>query len=201
MSMPMMSSSVLSTRTQEGIALKPQGRYLCFSQFQVDLQREELFKDGSRVHIPAKVYQVLLALIEKPGEIVTRENLRARLWPCGTFVNYDANVNTTVNKLRLALGDSPEKPVYVETIPRQGYCFLGKVERKSEVAKSSRANALAASETEAPIKLQMVSDAPALKRIVSGRFPSFFASGWAAAVLLCGVLIGIGIVLFMHRPL
>jgi DNA-binding winged helix-turn-helix (wHTH) protein len=110
-------------------------------------------------------------------------------------------VNTTVNKLRLALGDSPEKPVYVETIPRQGYCFLGKVERKSELAKSSRANALAASETEAPIKLQMVSDAPALKRIVSGRFPSFFASGWAAAVLLCGVLIGIGIVLFMHRPL
>lgn len=201
MSMPMTSSSVLGTRTQEGIAAKPQARYLCFGQFQVDLQREELFKDGSRVHVPAKVYQVLLALIEKPGEIVTRGNLRVRLWPGGTFVNYDANVNTTVNKLRLALGDSPEKPVYVETIPRQGYCFLGNVERKSELAKASRANALAASEDEAPIKLQMVSEAPALKRIVSGRFTAFFASGWAAAVLLCGVLVGIGIVLFMHGPL
>src|SRR5258707_3164460 len=137
MSTPMMSSSALGARRQQLSETKAAERYLCFGQFQVDLQREELFKEGSQVRIPSKVFQVLLALVERPGEIVTREALRARLWPDGTFVNYDANVNTTVNKLRLALGDSPEKPMYVETIPRQGYCFLGTAERASELLNAS----------------------------------------------------------------
>jgi DNA-binding winged helix-turn-helix (wHTH) protein len=70
------------------------------------------------------VYQVLLALIEKQGEVVTRDELRVRLWPADTHVNYDANVNTTVNKLRQALGDSSDKPLYIETIPRRGYCLI-----------------------------------------------------------------------------
>src|SRR5882762_4512388 len=73
---------------------------------------------------PFRVYQVLLTLLEKPGDVVTREELRVRLWPADTHVNYDANVNTTVNKLRQALGDSSDKPLYIETIPRKGYCFL-----------------------------------------------------------------------------
>jgi DNA-binding winged helix-turn-helix (wHTH) protein len=66
----------------------------------------------------------LLALIEKQGEVVTREELRLRLWPADTHVNYDANVNTTVNKLRQALGDSSDKPLYIETVPRKGYCLI-----------------------------------------------------------------------------
>src|SRR5215813_7668710 len=102
-------------------------RYLTFGNFVVDLKREELFKDGSRVKLPGKVYQTLVALLDRPGEVVSRDDLRVRLWPEGTHVNYDANVNTTVNKLRLALGDSPDKPIYVETIPRQGYSFVGTV--------------------------------------------------------------------------
>jgi DNA-binding winged helix-turn-helix (wHTH) protein len=113
MSTPMTSSSALGARRGQLSETKTAERYLCFGQFHVDLQREELFKEGSRVRIPSKVFQVLLALVERPGEIVTREALRAWLWPGGTFVNYDANVNTTVNKLRLALGDSPEKRMYV----------------------------------------------------------------------------------------
>src|SRR5215467_1841223 len=137
MSMPMTSKSALGTPRQQLSETKAAERYLCFGQFQVDLQRKELFKEGSRVRIPSKVFQVLLAFVERPGEIVTREVLRGRLWPDGTFVNYDANVNTTVNKLRLALGDSPEKPMYVETIPRQGYCFVGNVERGNELLKTS----------------------------------------------------------------
>src|SRR5882757_1989125 len=135
MSTPMTSSSALGARRQQLSETKAAERYLCFGQFQVDLQRAELFREGSRIPIPSKVFQVLLALVERAGEIVTREALRARLWPQGTFVNYDANVNTTVNKLRLALGDGPEAPQYVETIPRQGYCFVGKVERLIELAK------------------------------------------------------------------
>jgi DNA-binding winged helix-turn-helix (wHTH) protein len=99
-------------------------RYIRFGPFQLDQQRQEVSKNGARLKLQGKVYQVLLALIEKQGEVVTREELRLRLWPADTHVNYDANVNTTVNKLRQALGDSSEKPLYIETIPRKGYCLI-----------------------------------------------------------------------------
>src|SRR6266446_1966128 len=181
MSTPMMSGSALSASRQGVSDAKAQERYLRFGQFQVDLQREELFKEGSRVRIPSKVFQVLMALIERPGEIVTREALRARLWPGGTFVNYDANVNTTVNKLRLALGDSPDQPIYVETVPRQGYCFVGAVERRTEFRKSADGKGVVVS-TEAT-QLREISVARAAKKL-QGRLPGFFVSGWAAAILL-----------------
>lgn len=99
-------------------------RYIRFGPFQVDQHREEVSKNGTRLKLQGKVYQVLVALIEKQGEVVTRDELRLRLWPADTHVNYDANVNTTVNKLRQALGDSSEKPLYIETIPRKGYCLV-----------------------------------------------------------------------------
>ena len=100
------------------------GRYVHFGPFRIDQQRQEVTRDGARLKLQGKVYQVLLTLLEKPGEVVTREELRFRLWPADTHVNYDANVNTTVNKLRQALGDSTDKPLYIETIPRKGYCLL-----------------------------------------------------------------------------
>jgi DNA-binding winged helix-turn-helix (wHTH) protein len=199
MSTPMMSSSALSASRQGVSEAKAQERYLRFGQFQVDLQREELFKEGSRVRIPSKVFQVLMALIERPGEIVTRDVLRARLWPGGTFVNYDANVNTTVNKLRLALGDSPDKPMYVETIPRQGYCFLGNIERGDELLRTSGLLTIAEPETVAtPGERQTI--ASRFARVRNSRLAWLFANGWGAAILLSGVLLGVGIVLFLHRP-
>src|SRR5215471_2563228 len=196
MSTPMTSKSALGAHKQQLSATKAAERYLCFGQFQVDLQREELFKEGSRVRIPYKAFQVLLALVERPGEIVTREALRARLWPGGAFVNYDANVNTTVNKLRLTLGDSPEKPMYVETIPRKGYCLLGNVERCNDLLDTTSVLTIG------PAK---VIDEPAAQQeassmVASGQFAALFANGWGAAILLCGVLIGVGIGLLMHRP-
>src|SRR5712692_8051615 len=103
-------------------------RYVCFGAFHLDLKKEELFKDGARVKLHGKVYQTLLALLQKPGEIVTREELRMQLWPSDTHVNYDANMNTTMNKLRQVLGDSPDQPAFVDTIPRKGYIFVAKVE-------------------------------------------------------------------------
>jgi DNA-binding winged helix-turn-helix (wHTH) protein len=199
MSTPMMSGSALSASRQGVSDAKAQERYLRFGQFQVDLQREELFKEGSRVRIPSKVFQVLMALIERPGEIVTREALRARLWPGGTFVNYDANVNTTVNKLRLALGDSPDKPMYVETIPRQGYCFLGNIERGNELARTSGLLTIARPDdvnTGAGPEMR----ATASRKTNTARLVALFSNGWGAAILLCGVLLGVGIVLIMHRP-
>jgi DNA-binding winged helix-turn-helix (wHTH) protein len=200
MSTPITSSSALGARRQQLSETKAAERYVCFGQFHVDLQREELFKEGSRVRIPSKVFQVLLALVERPGEIVTREAMRARLWPEGAFVNYDANVNTTVNKLRLALGDSPEKPMYVETIPRQGYCFLGTVERVDERLKTSGVWTIAAADAVEELAAQQAASPIMARKIISGRFAALFTNGWGAAILLCGVLIGVGIVLLMHRP-
>src|ERR1700731_5209621 len=119
-------TSTLEPETAAGPsrALPFTSRYIRFGPFQVDQKRQEVSKSGARLRLQGKVYQVLLALIEKQGEVVTRDELRVRLWPADTHVNYDANVNTTVNKLRQALGDSSEKPLYIETIPRKGYCFL-----------------------------------------------------------------------------
>lgn len=116
----------LDSRMDERAALVPSlgPRFMRLGPFQVDQQRQEVSRDGHRIKLQGKVYQVLVALLEKPGEVVTREELRQRLWPADTHVNYDANVNTTVNKLRQVLGDSPDKPLYIETIPRKGYCLV-----------------------------------------------------------------------------
>ena len=111
-------------RAGSGAADQLASRYIRFGPFQVDQHRQEVTKSGSRLKLQGKVYQVLLALIEKQGEVVTREELRMRLWPADTHVNYDANVNTTVNKLRQALGDSSDQPLYIETVPRRGYCLI-----------------------------------------------------------------------------
>ncbi len=197
---PMTSKSALGAPRQQLSETKPAERYLRFGQFQVDVQREELFKEGSRVHIPSKVFQVLLALVERPGQTVTREALRARLWPEGSFVNYDANVNTTVNKLRLALGDSPEKPIYVETIPRKGYCFLGNVERENELLKTSGALTIVAPDSADKMTAHEEASPIIARKIISERFAALLTNGWGAAILLCGVLIGVGIALLMHRP-
>ena len=99
-------------------------RYIRFGPFQVDQQRQEVTKNGTRLKLQGKVYQFLIALVEKQGDVVTREELRVRLWPAESQVNYDANVNTTVNKLRQALGDSSDKPLFIETVPRKGYCLI-----------------------------------------------------------------------------
>src|SRR5690349_2482969 len=124
-----MSPEVISMReadeaTVSERTLLSSGRYVSFGPFRIDQQRQEVSRNGSRLKLQGKVYQVLVTLLEKPGEVVTREELRTRLWPADTHVNYDANVNTTVNKLRQALGDSSDKPLYIETIPRKGYCLL-----------------------------------------------------------------------------
>jgi len=193
--------TALNARAAEGNTTATSAiRYLCFGTFQLDTQRELLFKDGAKVRLPGKVFQTLLALLEKPGEVLTREALRERLWPEGTFVNYDANVNTTVNKLRLVLGDSPDQPVYIETIPRLGYCFVGSVERRSELAKAPVAKRESAV---LPLVVEQAAAAsPAAERSF-GLSSDFWSSSrnkvWAGVVLLCGMLIGMGIVLLAHR--
>lgn len=97
---------------------------ICFREFELDLASGELHKNGRKVALPPKAFEVLRSLVERPGEIVTREDLRSRLWAADTFVEFDDSLNHAVKKLRQALGDSAETPEFIETLPRHGYRFI-----------------------------------------------------------------------------
>src|SRR5579864_7590864 len=98
-----------------------------FGIFEVDLRAAELRKHGVRIKLQEQPFQILSLLLEHPGEVVTREELRGKLWPAHTFVDFDRSLNKAMTKLRAALGDSADSPRYVETIPRHGYRFLAPV--------------------------------------------------------------------------
>ena len=95
-----------------------------FAVFEVDLAAGELHRNGARVRLQEQPFQILAYLLDRPGEVVTREELREKLWPADTFVDFDHSLNTAMNKLREALGDSASNPRYVETLARRGYRFL-----------------------------------------------------------------------------
>jgi DNA-binding winged helix-turn-helix (wHTH) protein len=99
-----------------------------FGQFEADVNALELRRGGSRLRLQMQPFQVLVALLERPREVVTRDELRQRLWPEDTFVDFDHGLNTAMAKLRDVLGDSAANPRYVETIAKRGYRFLGEVE-------------------------------------------------------------------------
>jgi len=128
-----MSTELNTMEASQGNGTTPAGvtfpaRYAKFGVFQADLEREELFEGGKRVKVQAKLFQGLVLLISRASEVVTREEVRRHLWPDTYLGNLDANVNTTMNKLRQVLGDTPETPLYIETVPRRGYCFVARVE-------------------------------------------------------------------------
>lgn len=102
-------------------------RIIRFGSFEVDVQAGELRKSGLKLKLSGQPLQVLAILLERPGEVVTREELQKRLWP-DTFVDVDHNLNTAINKIREALSDSAESPRFVETLPRRGYRFVAPVE-------------------------------------------------------------------------
>jgi TolB-like protein/Tfp pilus assembly protein PilF len=98
-----------------------------FGDYEADLRSGELRKRGTRIRLPGQSFAVLALLLEHPGELVTREELRARLWPSDVFVDFENNLNTAVGRLREALGDSAEKPRFIETLPRRGYRFIARL--------------------------------------------------------------------------
>jgi DNA-binding winged helix-turn-helix (wHTH) protein len=160
-------------------------RFMRFGPFQVDHQRQEVTKNGSRLKLQGKVYQVLVALLDKPGEVVTREELRQRLWPADTHVNYDANVNTTVNKLRQVLGDSTEKPLYIETIPRKGYCLVVPSEASDDPGVLLAADAIPES--------TLASPTPVLTSDPAAKGSGFWVPLGVVGLILAGMLLGAGI--------
>jgi DNA-binding winged helix-turn-helix (wHTH) protein len=105
-------------------------RVVRFGVFELDLAAGELRKSGVKLRLQEQPFQVLALLLERAGEVVTREDLRQKLWPSDTFVDFDHSLNTAINKVREALGDSASSPRYVETLARRGYRFIAPVRRE-----------------------------------------------------------------------
>jgi DNA-binding winged helix-turn-helix (wHTH) protein len=111
---------------------------LRFGVFEVDLAAGELRKNGARIRLQEQPFQVLTALLQNAGEVVTRDDLRKKIWPADTFVDFDHSLNTAVNKIRESLGDSASSPRFVETLARRGYRFIAPVDSAGAAAKYRR---------------------------------------------------------------
>ncbi len=102
-------------------------RLIRFGPFEADTLTQELRKHGVRLRLAGQSFQVLKMLLERPGDLVSREELQGRLWPGDTFVDFERGINAAVNRVRDVLGDSAESPQFIETLPRRGYRFIGEI--------------------------------------------------------------------------
>src|ERR1700749_1723904 len=105
------------------------GHKVRFGTFEADLYLGEVRKSGSRIKLQEQPFKVLQILLERPGSLVTREELQTRIWPEETYGDFDHAVNVAVGKLRTALGDSADNPSFIETVPRRGYRFVARLEK------------------------------------------------------------------------
>src|SRR5258708_20626321 len=117
-------------------------RIIRFSTFEVNLQTGELRQRGQKLKLQEQPFQVLAALLERPGELVSREELRSKLWPADTFVDFDHSLNAAIKRLRDALGESADAPVFIETMARRGYRFIAPVDGCSGSVQISAATPL-----------------------------------------------------------
>src|ERR1700692_2504852 len=111
-----------------------EARLLRFGVFEVDLAAGELRKNGARIRLQEQPFEVLTALLQNAGQVVTRDELREKIWPADTFVDFDHSLNTAVNKIRESLGDSASSPRLVETLARRGYRFIAPVDSVAAAA-------------------------------------------------------------------
>lgn len=163
--------------------------YLRFKGFHLNLQSEVLTEGGVRVRVGGKMYQVLVALLENPGQPVTRDALRERLWPGKTLPKCEANINTTVNKLRHLLGDDRDAAArLINTVPRLGYAFAGKIEYVD-------APEIIAPRSEPSLAENVRNSVPR----TAGREVCLAAG--VIVLTVAGMLLGAAITLYFHRPL
>jgi len=136
---------------------------LRFDVYEVDLRAGELYRAGRKIKLQVQPFHALALLLERPGEVVTREEFEKRLWSGDTFVDFDHSLNTAIKKLRQALGDDNKKPRFVETLPKRGYRFIGKLEHAppplaaKTSAQSSRVGQLARLCAEGKLSFALVS--------------------------------------------
>jgi len=166
-------------------------KLLRFGVFEADTHTSELRKAGRKVGIQEQPFRVLIALLERPGEMLSREELRERVWSADTFIDFDTGLNKAIRKIREVLGDSAESPVYIETLPRRGYRFIASVET---VCQSTGGAADPETSPEAPPKL---SGRPG---VVAGERPS----GPRLLLSVVGILALSGLAVWgwrtSHRP-
>lgn len=136
----------------------PKTKAARFGLFEADFEQRILAKGGLRVKLQDQPFRVLAMLLERPGELVTREEIQQRLWPADTFVEFDGGLNTAIKKLRAALGDSSDNPRFVETIPRLGYRFLAPVASQTSVDESQPAEPKETSQSDFMVKVGQASN-------------------------------------------
>ena len=198
------------------------GRIVRFSVFELDLAAGELRKNGAKLRLQEQPFQVLALLLERAGDVVTREEMRQKLWPADTFVDFDHSLNTAVNKLRETLGDSASSPRFIETLARRGYRFIAPVQNSvgtGALARPAERSSAASSfsqdspgalhpELEVPIPhrgltrglfalaqlMYLIFYLAALFRLhaVQGIAESFL-SGWRATALVAAVMVTAGV--------
>lgn len=130
-------------------------RVVRFADFEVNFESGELRRRGVRLKLPEQAFQVLSLLVEKPGELVTREELQQKLWSEDTFVDFDTGLNSTVKRLRDILGDSADHPRFIETLPRRGYRLMVPVEWDGAKAPAAAPKALSAVWVSIPRRIRM----------------------------------------------
>src|SRR3989442_1079069 len=137
---------------------------LRFGVFEVEVRTGELRKQGVRIKMQEQPFHVLTVLLQRPGEVVTREELRSQNWPADTFVDFDNSLNTAINKLREALGDSADSPRFIETLPRRGYRFIAPVTGVDGTTRGTAAGGSAA----APLRSRKIAVTVAVEVLASG---------------------------------
>jgi len=174
-------------------------RVFRFGSYQADARTGELHKEGARVRLQEQPFQVLLMLLERPGELVTREEIQARLWGAETFVDFDHSLNTAINKLRETLNDSAAEPRYIETLARRGYRFIAVVEGPA----ATEAPAATGTASGAPAEADPLPRAPRgavrfLLALIQVMYLSFYLAALAKLRAMSGVVGDAG--LWAHVP-
>ena len=187
-------NEVVNSRQLEEAPLEVpvQARRVRFGAFEVNLRSGELRKHGLKIKLQDQPFQILALLLERPGEVVTREELRHKLWPADTFVDFDVGLNTAIKRLRDALGDTAESPRYVETLPRRGYRFIAPVEEAAVEPAPAAPVAPPAPVTEEPTAMPM-REPEAAAPAKQGRRPNLWiVAGAVVTVVVLLVSLNIG---------
>ena len=158
-----------------GVVPQKNTRVARFGLFEIDLSAGELRKGGVKLRLQGQPFQVLALLLDRAGDVVTREELQQKLWPSDTFVDFDHSLNTAINKVREALGDSASSPRYVETLARRGYRFIASVQTSDQAAPAkatSASNAIAnahspAPESDPPVAMHPELEVPIPRRAIT----------------------------------